>query len=197
MIKSLYNRRRAIKGLLQKASPLLIIAGTISFWFGLLVFLWPDLTLSALVWLFAVSAMVQGISYVTAGMIYRKEEYQWWLLLFWGMIYLTAGLFTILFPDVTSVILLMLMGATWFGGGILQIIAAIWLRKEIRNEGWLAIAGIISVISGVYVLGNPERGAMALMWLIALYAGLFGILMVIFGLKIKYWINKYSEDVIE
>ena len=74
-------------------------------------------------------------------------------------------------------------------------IAAIQLRKQIQNEGWLLLTAIISAIAGIYVLVNPGAGAISLIWLIAAYAILFGILLVIVGARARNWGESYFDEV--
>ena len=94
-----------------------------------------------------------------------------------------------LYPHITVLFLIMLMGLTWLATGMLQIIAAFRLRKEIYNEGWLAIIGLISILSGLFVLLKPGDEALALLWLIATYGIVFGIGLLILGFKAKSWIT--------
>jgi len=197
MKKSITKRRIAIFAFLYKASPFLVFAGTISIWFGLMVFYWRDLTLAELIWLFGISIIVQGISYTIAGMIHRREEYQWFMLLTLGIIHIIGGLAAIILPGITSLIFLKLMGVIWLAGGIIQIFAAIRLREEIWNVGWLVLAGVVSIASGIFMIINAGNDAMALMWIIPLYAVCFGLLMIIFGLQIKYKAEQVSEDLDE
>ena len=69
--------------------------------------------------------------------------------------------------------------------GIFQIIGAIRLRKEIDNEWTIGLSGAVSVLFGVIMLVTPGAGAVGLIWAIASYAVVFGILMVMAAFKLK------------
>ena len=69
--------------------------------------------------------------------------------------------------------------------GVLQIVAALRLRKEIDGEWILVIGGLLSVLFGIFVLAQPGAGLMAMLWVLATYAVIFGVLMVILAFKIK------------
>jgi uncharacterized membrane protein HdeD (DUF308 family) len=69
--------------------------------------------------------------------------------------------------------------------GIFEIIGAIRLRKEIENEWWLILAGIVSVLFGLLVLFFPGPGALGLIWAIAAYAIIFGILLIGLSLRLR------------
>jgi uncharacterized membrane protein HdeD (DUF308 family) len=69
--------------------------------------------------------------------------------------------------------------------GIFQIVGAIQLRKEIDNEWTLILSGVVSVLFGVILFVAPGAGALGLVWVIAAYAIIFGVLMVMAGLRLK------------
>jgi uncharacterized membrane protein HdeD (DUF308 family) len=69
--------------------------------------------------------------------------------------------------------------------GLVEIIAAIRLREEITNEIWLGLSGIISIIFGGFVVFFPGEGAVAVSWLIGLYAIFFGIFMIMVGIRLN------------
>ena len=60
--------------------------------------------------------------------------------------------------------------------GILEVVAAFRLRRAIQNEWWLVLSGIASLVFGILLVVSPGAGALALIWLIAAYAIVFGVL---------------------
>ena len=68
---------------------------------------------------------------------------------------------------------------------MLEIAAAIRLRKEIEGELWLALAGAGSVLFGVLLLTRPGIGALAVVWMIGLYAVMFGGLLIALGFRVR------------
>ena len=69
--------------------------------------------------------------------------------------------------------------------GVLQIVAAIRLRKEIEGEFWLGLAGALSIALAVLILVSPGAGALSLIWIIAGFAVLYGITLLMLGIKVK------------
>lgn len=73
--------------------------------------------------------------------------------------------------------------------GALEIAAAIRLRKEINGEIWLILSGLLSVVLGVVVtwmlLTRPVESFLALGWLIGIYAAVFGVMMILLGLRLR------------
>lgn len=72
--------------------------------------------------------------------------------------------------------------------GVTDIIAAIRLRKIIRNEWLLGLSGVASVLFGAIVLLFPTgAGALALAAFIAIYALLTGTMLVVLSLRLRAW----------
>ncbi|HJY52457.1 MAG TPA: DUF308 domain-containing protein, partial [Candidatus Udaeobacter sp.] len=59
------------------------------------------------------------------------------------------------------------------------------LRQEIKGEWFLILMGVVSILFAIMLLWNPLPGALALVWLIASYAILFGVLGIIFGFRLR------------
>jgi uncharacterized membrane protein HdeD (DUF308 family) len=93
--------------------------------------------------------------------------------------------------DRAAALLLLYVIAAWaIITGIFEIIAAIQMRQEIRNEWLLAIAGVASVLFGLLLTIWPLAGALAILWLIGGYAIVFGILLLILGFRLRSWRNQ-------
>jgi uncharacterized membrane protein HdeD (DUF308 family) len=85
----------------------------------------------------------------------------------------------------TALILLILIASWAIVTGAFQIAAAIQLRKHITGEWLLALSGIISILFGAMLLYNPVAGALAVVWLIGIYAMVSGILLLALGVKLR------------
>jgi uncharacterized membrane protein HdeD (DUF308 family) len=143
--------------------------------FGILAFVWPLSTLTVLVLLWGAYALVDGaLALVSA---FRTDHDHRWGLLLEGIVGIAAGIVTFLYPDITALVLLYIIAAWALITGVLELVAAVRLRKVIHNEWWLVLSGIASVLFGLVLLAAPGAGALAVVWLIATYAVVFGILM--------------------
>jgi len=67
---------------------------------------------------------------------------------------------------------------------VLEIAAAIALRREIENEWLLGLGGLASLAFGVLLMVRPGAGALAVLWLIGAYAIAFGVLLILLGFKL-------------
>jgi uncharacterized membrane protein HdeD (DUF308 family) len=164
---------------------LLLLRGITAILFGILAFIWPGLTLVTLVLMFGAFALVDGAIMLGAAFSgAAKPMPSWWLVLV-GLLGIAAGIVTFLWPGMSAILLILFIGAWAVAHGIFEIVGAIQLRKEIENEWMLILGGIISVIFGIIVLIAPGAGALALVWWIAIYSIVFGVMFVAFALRLR------------
>ncbi len=77
--------------------------------------------------------------------------------------------------------------------GVLEVAAAFILRRELRGEWLLALAGIISVILGIYLAVRPGEGAIAIVWATGLYAIVFGVALLLLGVRLRRLQNRINR----
>ena len=162
----------------------LVLRGIVGILFGVLAFLWPGITLTALVFLWGAYALVDGAFAIAAGIKTYGENKRWWVLLLEGILGVAAGVVAFVIPGITALVLLLLIAAWAIVTGVFEIAAAIQLRKYITGEWMLALAGVASIIFGILLCLNPSAGALAVVWLIGAYAIVFGVLLIALGLRL-------------
>lgn len=167
-----------------------IIRGLFAIIFGVLALMWPELTLFALVWLFGAYVLADGVFQVFSAISRHEDFDRWWLILLEGLFGIGFGVLTFAWPGITGLVLLILIAAWALITGMLEISAAIQLRKEIDNEWLLAFSGVISIVLGVLMMIWPAASAVALAFMIGMYAILFGATLILLGFRLK---NMKSE----
>jgi uncharacterized membrane protein HdeD (DUF308 family) len=162
-----------------------LVRGLFAIAFGLFGFFYPGATLVALVLVYGIFAFVDGIFALLAA-IRGKEGIgpRWWLALI-GVLGIVAGLVTYFWPGITALALLAVIGVWALISGVVEIVGAIRLRKEIENEWLLLMHGVVAVLFGLLVFVRPGAGALALIWLIASFALVSGVLWVVFAFRLK------------
>jgi uncharacterized membrane protein HdeD (DUF308 family) len=173
-----------------------LLRGFVAILFGICAFAWPGMTLIVLVALFAAFVFVDGVATLIAAITHRGEVKHWWAYLLEGLLGIGVGVATWFWPGLTAMVLLFLIAFWAVATGLFEIIAAWKLREEIRGEWALAIAGLLSVAFGVMLFVRPGAGALAVVWVIGLYAVLFGILLLAVAFKLRALQSKI-EDVTE
>jgi len=164
----------------------LVLRGLAAILFGVLAFAWPGITLFVLVLFFGAYMLVDGIFAIVAAVRAAGEEDRWWLLLVQGILGVLAGLVAIFWPGLTALALLYFIAAWAIVTGIMEIVAAIRLRREIEGEWALALSGALSVLFGVLLVVLPApAGLLSLVWLIGAYAVATGVLLLILGFRVR------------
>ena len=163
----------------------LALRGAIAIAFGILALVWPNLTLLVLVALFAAYALLGGVVSIAGAVKSRKDDSDWWLLLLLGLISVAAGVVAIVYPVLTALVLVLVMAANALFTGVLDIVAAVRLRKIILHEWMLVLSGAASIVFAVLVFLFPGAGALAMVWLISFYALLTGMLMLVLAYRLK------------
>ena len=174
-----------LAGILRRTWWLLLLRGLMAIAFGVLSWVQPGISLAALVMLFGVYALIDGVAGVWASMAGHKDDGHWWVLLLWGVVGVGVGTLTLSAPGHTALALLFYIALWAVATGVLQIVAAVRLRKEIEGEWMLGLGGLASVAFGVVLMARPMAGAVALLWIIATYAIFFGLLLVVLAFKAR------------
>jgi uncharacterized membrane protein HdeD (DUF308 family) len=161
----------------------LALRGLVAVLFGIAAFVWPELTLRVLVLLFGAFVLADGIFAVLYAL--GSDVPFRGMLLAEGLIGIAVGIAALFWTEITQQIILYLIAAWAVVTGILEIAAAIDLRKVIEGEWLLALGGLASVAFGVLVALQPNAGALALIWLIGAYAIVFGVSLIALGFRLR------------
>jgi len=162
-----------------------VFRGIIAVLFGLAAILLPGITLDILVLLVGAFFFVDGLMSIVSSFGSMNNEERWWLSLLEGLAGVLIGVITFLWPGVTLVAVVLMIAAWALITGFFEIMAAIRLRRVISGEWFLAGSGMISILFGLVLLVNPGVGAVALVWILGIYAVFFGILLLFLGFKLK------------
>ena len=157
-----------------------LLRGILAILFGVLAYTWPGLTVLMLVTIWGAYALIDGIVGVVAGV-----RGKWGSLVVIGLIGIAAGVVAFLWPGLTAVSLLWVVAFWAIVAGVLQISAAIRLRKEVQGEWLWVLSGILTIGLGVLFFLYPGAGILSVTWLIAALAIVWGILLVMLSFKLK------------
>jgi uncharacterized membrane protein HdeD (DUF308 family) len=131
---------------------------------GIFAFVMPLPTMIAMVWLFGAYAFLDGLFNLVS--VWRQGRARpWWAMALEGVLGLGAGIMSFIWPGITALALVYLVAAWAFATGVLEIVAAVRLRKEIKGEWMLALSGVLSLTLGVLFAIAPDAGAVSLVWL--------------------------------
>jgi uncharacterized membrane protein HdeD (DUF308 family) len=164
---------------------LFVLRGIVAILFGVLAFVQPGMTLAALVYVFAFWALFDGVFALVSSVGAAEAHEPWWPFVLTGLLGIAAGILTLRWPQITAVALFLIIAFWSIFRGILEIVGAVRLRDLIPGEGWLIVSGLASIAFGVLLVMYPASGLLAVIWLIGLYAVIFGIALIMLGVRLK------------
>lgn len=165
----------------------LVIRGAFAILFSAITFIWPSLTFGALVLLFGAYALADGVMSLVGAVRAERAHQRWGALVFEGIVGIGAGIVTVLWPAITAVVLVYIVAFWAVFTGVAEIVAAFLLRRHIRGEWLLALAGIFSLVFGFLLFFAPLAGAIVLALWAGAYMLIFGITLIALGFRIRAW----------
>jgi len=163
-----------------------VVRGAIAVLFGIMAIAWPGITVLALVVLWGFYAVIDGITGLSMAFTARRvPDPHRWLYGLLGLAGLIAGLIAIFWPAITALVLLVIIASWAVVAGVVQLIAAFRLRKEITGEWFLALSGVVCIVLGVLLFTQPATGAVALVVAIATFALVWGVSLILLGFRLR------------
>ena len=177
---------------LSRISTLLAISGVAAIAFGLAVFIWPGITLEALLALFGAFALLYGTLVLGMGLyLLANRSTDWVPYTLNGLAGLAIGMSTYLFPGITAVAFVYLIAGWAIVTGIFEIVAAVDMRDMVKDGWWIGLSGALSVVFGVVIAVFPGTGVLTILWLIGIYSIAAGIPRV----AAAYRLRKFASSV--
>lgn len=177
--------QKRLASILSRGWWMLLLRGLAAIAFGLLLWLRPGISLATLILLFGAYSLADGILGVLTAFGGRADKEHFWPLLLHGLLGIGVGILTFMAPGLTALALLFYIAIRAIATGLLEIVTAIRLRKEIEGEWLFVLAGAASVLFGLILVARPGTGALAVLWLIGTYALVFGVLLVILAFRVR------------
>src|SRR5215471_6562736 len=159
------------------------------FW---ILFARPGISLLSLTLALGVILFIDGIIEVANAVSGRKENDDWWILLLVGLAGIVIGVMTFYNPQVTALAVVYYVAIWAIATGLLEIVAAVRLRLQIEGEVWLVLAGIASVVFGGLLVPRPGTGALTILWLIAAYAIVFGVMLLFLAFRVRSGVKRIA-----
>jgi uncharacterized membrane protein HdeD (DUF308 family) len=156
------------------------LRGFIAVLLGVVAIVWPGPTVAVLVILLGAFALVEGLTNVVAGVRGREG----WAISE-GIISVVVGIVIVVWPAITALALLYVVAAWAIITGIVRIVAAVQLRRVIRNEWLLVGSGVASIIFGAIAALFPGAGILALIWLLGAWLIVLGVLLIALALSVR------------
>ena len=160
-----------------------VLRGLLAIGVGILAWSRPDVVWASLVLIFGVYAIVDGAFAIVAAS--RGETRDRAIHLFEGILGIAAGALVFLYPDQTGTAIVLVIGLWAVASGVVEVISAVRLRREIQEEWLLGLSGIVSIILGFILISRPQFGQVTTTYVLGTYGLIFGIVLVVLGLRLR------------
>jgi uncharacterized membrane protein HdeD (DUF308 family) len=109
----------------------------------------------------------------------------WWIMALRGLFAVIFGLIALLAPRIALLALIYVFAAYALVDGGVAVITAIQERDLLYRWGWVLFEGILSILVGIIAFANPALTAQALLYIIAVWAILTGVMEIAAAFAIR------------
>lgn len=162
-----------------------VVRGVCAILFGVIAMVWPGKTAVVLAVIIGIFAVLDGIIDLIDAIRHRGTGGVG-LRAFLGVISLLFGIIILVWPGKTIGFMVFLIAIWSIAIGLLQIFANVGIRKEAPGAWvWGVIAGALGLVFGILVMFNLGIGLVALMWMLGIWAIVFGLALIVLGLQVR------------
>jgi uncharacterized membrane protein HdeD (DUF308 family) len=161
----------------------LVVQGVVAVILGIVALVWPSITLIALVFLWGIWALVDGIAMGAAA--FRPGPTGGRILFgVMAVLGILAAFFAFVRPGVTAVALTWILGIWLIVRGIFELVGA--FSSTLQAPRWLLVlGGLLDLVLGILFVANPGTGVVAIIWVVGVMAIVWGIVFVVLGLTVR------------
>lgn len=165
--------------------------GVVSILFGILALFWPGLTVGLLVILFSIFILIWGVIGIIVSISSTSTDKFWWLELIFSILAIGLAVYLLRNPVVAAMIWIFSIGLTFLVRGVVDILEGLFDGNRTGGDRVLAfILGALGIVAGIITLLYPVSAGLAVVWIIGLYALLYGSLLIAFSFRAKAELEK-------
>ena len=161
----------------------LLYRGLLAVALGIVLLVWPGPSIGVMVFSLGAFAMADGVVALTTAMAAPKGDRGW--LALHGVAGVATGLAVWLWPGITALALLYVIGLWAIVIGTAELAATFTAPAATRDRVALAVHGVIAIAVGILTLVRPGAGAVALVTYIGLLAIALGMLFIGGSLSVR------------
>ncbi len=159
-----------------------VVRGLLAILFGILALMYPAVALLTVMVFIGVFWLFEGV--VVLFTVFGGKGRKLWPLIY-SLLSIVAGGYVLTRPGISAIVLAVFIGFWAIVKGFAEIVTAIQIRKEIKGEFFLILAGLVSVLFGLILVFRPGAGVLALLWVLAVFAIVWGLLGIGVGFRLK------------
>src|SRR5262249_14921831 len=159
---------------LKKVRWALGLTGALSVALGVVIIVWPSISLYSLVLVFGAFAFARGVVGLGVALSSRIKTGRGWMIAS-SLSGIVVGILVFGWTGMSALALLYVIGAYAVAFGIIEVGGAFWLPLDGSSKVLLGLTGLLSIVFGIVMFAKPGDGALVLLSLIAAYLLIVGI----------------------
>lgn len=161
-----------------------VAQGVLAILFGILALFWPGLTVALLLLFFGVFVLVWGIVGLIVSLASINVNKFWWLELIFSVLAVGVAVYVLRNPAQTAEVFVLFIGLTFLVRGVIDLLVGLFNREQAgESRIFHLLTGVLGVLAGIITLLNPVTAGVAVVWVIGLYAVLYGALAIAFAVR--------------
>lgn len=160
--------------------------GVVSILFGTLALFWPGLTVALMIAFFGVFVLIWGVVRFITSLATIGSDKFWWLELIFSLLAIGLAVYLLRNPEASATLFVLYIGLTFLFRGVIDIVEGLFDGGRRTEERALSILlGVLGIVAAAITLAHPVAAGVAVVWVIGLYAILYGSLIIGFAFKLK------------
>lgn len=166
---------------------LAIAQGVLAILFGVLALFWPGLTVALLIVFFSIFVLVWAVVGIIVSLSTIGSNKFWWLELIFGVLALGLAVYMLRNPLDAAKVFIFLIGITFLVRGVVDLLMGLFDGGESGgNRVFRVVVGILGVLAGIVTFLYPVSAGVAVVWVIGLYAVLYGSVVIAFAFRTQH-----------
>jgi uncharacterized membrane protein HdeD (DUF308 family) len=150
------------------------LSGALSVALGVVIVVWPGISLYALTLVFGAYALATGIIQLASAISGDATRERGWLVVS-GLLGIAVGIVVLVWTNISALALLYMIGVYAIALGVIAIAGAFWLPFDASDAFVMILTGVVSILFGIVIFAKPGAGALVTLGLIAAFALVVGI----------------------
>jgi uncharacterized membrane protein HdeD (DUF308 family) len=165
---------------------MVVIQGLLGILIGIIIIVWPTKSLVMTTWLVGLFLLIEGVIVALSAIFQHKKYEHWAMTLLRGLVTLIIGIFIYTYPTMTIGVLYFLLALWLLVGGIVMLVEAVHLRKELFADEWLlAAGGVISILLSIVLMSRPVGSVTVVTVIMGVVILLSGIFKTAYGFQLR------------
>lgn len=172
----------------------ILVRGIVLILLGVAMLIWPKQSVWVFAIIFVAYLFIDGIMSIFQGFSARKSGQSGTGDFVVGALAILAGIVILVWPKESATVIAFIVAFWALLAGISGIAGGLALRKQPGSGwGWFLTWGVLALVFGIIVLFNPAALLVSLLWLVAIWAIMAGIVFAI----ASFFVRKAGNVIVE